>query len=224
MVHEYEDIYRPGKAELKYEPELLKPIVHIQDPDPRWLDFCGVDSSGNIVRMTLEHYAKPIEEIKLLDTVPEKVKVHFETARNLALYAWFVYRFVPVAELYACISVEFALKERTGKKWAFRKLLEHAMAQGWLKNEKFSQWQRVTKNREQRYAEEIEWSRHIERPEPESPEYWDYLSLLVEHIPWFRNQYAHGSSSISPWPYRTLEDCAEIINQVYETASTAREA
>lgn len=72
---------------MKYNVDYLKPIGQIREPDPRWSGFGGIDQLGNISHLTPEHYAKPIEDIDLNDAVPEKVKVHFETAKNLALYA-----------------------------------------------------------------------------------------------------------------------------------------
>jgi len=47
----------------------------------------------------------------LNDTVPEKIREHFETTKNLLLYSWFVYRFIPVAEFHAATTLEYALKE-----------------------------------------------------------------------------------------------------------------
>jgi hypothetical protein len=87
----------------------------------------------------------------LNDTVPENITIHFETAKNLYLYAWFVYRFYPVAEQQALASLEFALRERfpdfvesERKKrpksggpglWM---LLDHAIKNGSVRNDMFA--------------------------------------------------------------------------------------
>jgi hypothetical protein len=55
-----------------------------------------------------ERYAD-VSQFELIQSVPLNVRVHFETAKNLYLYAWFVYRFYPVAEQRTCNSgVRFA--------------------------------------------------------------------------------------------------------------------
>jgi len=201
----------------QFHAEHLRPLVHMQAPDPRWKSF-GRSTPNGIESISLERYAKPIREICLNGEVPEAVVVHFETAKNLAFFAWHVYRFIPVAELHAFISIEFALREKTGNRNApFKKLLQRSIDEEWLSNEKFSQWQRVTKHKAFRYKQDVELAKVLDTKPPEEPQYWDYLTVLKEHIPYFRNTYAHGSSSISPWPYQTLEDSAEIINQLYST-------
>lgn len=199
----------------KFHAEYLRPLEDMQAPDPRWRGFV-CDTPNGIEAISLERYAKPIQEIRLNDEVPESVVIHFETAKNLALFAWHVYRFVPVAELHAFISVELALREKTdNRKAPFKKLLQRFIDEGWLSNERFSQWQRVTKHRALQHEEDVELAKVLETELPEEPKYWDYLAVLKEHIPYFRNTYAHGSTSIFPWPYKALEDSAEIINQLY---------
>lgn len=199
-----------------FHPEHLRSIENMQVSDPRWASFGRVNVRGEIEPITLEQYAKPIQEIKLNCSVPESIATHFETAKNLALYAWHVYRFTPVAELYAYISIELALRSKTGDtKQPFKKLLKKAIEDGVLSNERFSQWKRVTEHRKYRYQENIELAQYFDQAIPEPPEYWNYLDILVENIPNFRNTYAHGSTSISPWASAALEDSAEIINQLY---------
>ena len=48
--------------------------------------------------------------------VPKGVRLHFDTARNLYLYAWFVYRFHVVAEQQALATLELALRSRLREK------------------------------------------------------------------------------------------------------------
>ncbi|MDK9556106.1 hypothetical protein QQF73_00615 [Marinobacter sp. M216] len=199
----------------EFHPEHLRPLEDMQAPDPRWRAFGRITRNG-VESISLERYAKPIQAIRLNNAVPESVVIHFETAKNLALFAWHVYRFVPVAELHAFISVELALREKTeNRKAPFKKLLQRSINEGWLSNESFSQWQRVTEHRALQHEEDVELAKVLDTEPPEEPKYWDYLAVLKEHIPYFRNTYAHGSTSISPWPYKALEDSAEIINQLY---------
>jgi len=202
----------------KFNAEHLRPLEYMASPDPRWAGFGSINTDGIHEPITIERYAEPIQKTKLNTSVPELVVTHFETAKNLALYAWNVYRFTPVAELYAYISIELALRDVTGdKKRPFKKLFERAIEKKILSNEKFSQWKHVTERRERQYQETIEWAQGLEIEQPKPPEYWDYLDVIVESIPYFRNNYAHGSTSISPWAYAALKDSSEIINQLYET-------
>ena len=201
----------------EFHAEFLRPIEAMSLPDPRWEGFGRINENGKFEPITVERYAGPIQEINLNPEVPESVLIHFETAKNLALYAWNVYRFTPVAELYSYISIELALRDVTGeKKRPFRKLLKQAIEENVLSNEKFSQWKRVSSRREFQYKESVELAEELGLNPPEPPEYWDYLAIIEESIPYFRNDYAHGSADISPWPYRALEDSAELINQLYE--------
>ena len=62
--------------------------------------------------LTVEYQHKAVVEIVLHQCVPEDIRIQFETTRNLYLYAWFVYRFYPVAELHAYTCLEFALRAR----------------------------------------------------------------------------------------------------------------
>ena len=202
----------------EFNAEHLRPLDYMQAPDPRWKAFGRVTEKG-FESISLERYAQPIQEIALNEEVPKSVAVHFETAKNLALFAWHVYRFIPVAELYAFISVEFALREKTGdRKAPFKKILQRAIEEGWLSNEEFSQWKRATEQRAMQREQALELAKALDSEPPEDPQYWDYLAVLKEHIPYFRNNYAHGTSSISPWAYKALEDSAEIINQLFPSS------
>lgn len=63
---------------------------------------------------TVESIYVLVEDIKLGASVPDEVRSHFEIARNLALYSWFVYSFNVVAGMQAFASIEMAVKEKTG--------------------------------------------------------------------------------------------------------------
>lgn len=200
----------------KFNPEHLRPLETMKEPDPRWLGFGGFDSNGEFKTITLEDYAKPIQEISLDKSVPESVVTHFETSKNLALYAWNVYRFTTVAELHAFISIEFALRDKTGnKKLPFKVLFKRAIDAECFSNEYFSQWQLVTEKNKRMHQANLDIAKVLDKEPPEEPQYWNYLEVLMEYIPYFRNTYAHGSSSIKPWAYSTLQMAAEIINQIY---------
>lgn len=62
--------------------------------------------------MTQEDRYRLIQRYELHGDVPTDVRAHFDTARNLYLYAWFVVRFHLVAEQHAMASLEMALRKR----------------------------------------------------------------------------------------------------------------
>jgi len=44
---------------------------------------------------------------------------------------------------------------------------------------------------------------------------WDYPAILLDAIPSFRNDYAHGSSQLHNGALRSFEIVSEFINQLY---------
>ena len=133
------------------------------------------------------------------------------------MYSWFVFRFIPVAEFHAASTLEFALKHKTeGKIRGLYRLIEHAISQGWVKNEGFSAWRnRKRMNDEQRRIYE-ELNKMTQKEIEFHDEQYDYLAILKKSIPNIRNEYAHGSSMLHPGGYRKLEICAEFINQLFK--------
>ena len=61
---------------------------------------------------TLEEMHQLLDDIVLNDEVPDDVYQLFETAKNLSLYSWFMYRFHQVAELMSYTALEMALRHR----------------------------------------------------------------------------------------------------------------
>lgn len=189
--------------------------------------------------LTIEYQYSKIVDICLHSGVPEDIRVQFETTKNLYLYAWFVYRFYPVAEHHAYACLELALRERFEsemlaageKKYEFgpglTRLLTYATENGYLKNENFSVWQEGTKNRAQWRTEQEIWKEAQQRGTSEiafddtqyeikdvdrDHEYWE---KVIKVIPWLRNMYAHGSTSLHNQVVGTINLVSEIINQIY---------
>src|SRR5437016_6608279 len=80
----------------------LKPLAEIYNPDPRRANIVGT--------LAAEH--ADLASIRLNDSVPDIAAQLFETAKNVSLYSWFVYRFHPVAESVAFAALELALNLR----------------------------------------------------------------------------------------------------------------
>jgi len=184
----------------------------------------------------VEDQYEAIVHFKLNETVPIDVVTHFETAKNLYLYAWFVYRFYPVAEQQALASLEFALRERfpdfvkeqVGQRgFGLKKLMNHAIDNHHIRNEEFSTrelwaWRRaemrhsVAKVEEMMAAgiESIEWN-NSEVVVTQEDFDCDWLDIFQEVIPKIRNRYAHGSGELKPAALHTFEMTVELINQLY---------
>jgi hypothetical protein len=181
-----------------------KPKDQFGAPDPRWEHHVVVESE-NPFRM---HYSdvddlyQQIEKFKLHERVPEKVRAQFDLALNLYLYHWFVYDFVTVAEQQAYAAVEAALRYRYREelgdptaKAVFKKLLDYAIAKGWLNGPEY------------------------EFPMPGTPT--GKFSIL-EMIRMLRNKLAHGDFHLmQAGSYDSLEYCHQIINGLFPQKESA---
>ena len=70
--------------------EAVRTIDNVMDADVR---SAGFGTNGE----TLASRIDAVAAISLDERVPEKVRIQFETAKNLFVYSWFVYRFHGVA-------------------------------------------------------------------------------------------------------------------------------
>jgi hypothetical protein len=97
--------------------ERLKRLEDICQPDERWLNRVDIDhSTGAVTPTTVESIYTLVEEIELSANVPDDVRSHFEIARNLAVYSWFVYSFSVVAAMQALASLEMTVRIKTNAK------------------------------------------------------------------------------------------------------------
>lgn len=198
--------------------DTLKPLEKVTEPDERWANFGypdPVDFSFHPIALAERHAA--IAAISLKLCVPEYIREHFETAKNLLLYAWFVYRFIPVAELHAYSTVEMALKERARqaalKTRNLARLMEVAIERGWIVDEGFSNIRREREAMEQ----EWEWRRQLGFvPTPDEKDAQRYCKMLLDSMPHLRNDLAHGSKTLHPGGIGTLAICADLINQLFK--------
>jgi len=117
---------KESSYELTNNMEKLKPREEVFLPDVRYLNRVNLDHLTEVMsEMTIDTIYEDLEQIQLNPTVPESVRSHFEIARNLAVYSWFVYSFNVVAAMQAFASLEMAVKEKTGdKKSSFKSQLD----------------------------------------------------------------------------------------------------
>jgi hypothetical protein len=101
----------PSEIEPVDPVDRLRSIEEMTSPDERMSFFALRDASG-IRSLTQQDRSLAISACELPLAVPKNVRLHFDTARNLYLYAWFVYRFHVVAEQQALATLELALRLR----------------------------------------------------------------------------------------------------------------
>lgn len=225
-----------------FDPELLRPIERIWEPDLRNMCYVRIDhETGKWIDLDIRDQYEAISQIILHADVPKDILTQFETARNLYLYAWFVYRFYPVAEHQSLTCLEFALRERykaeapckyrsrDGKLY-LKGSLRYAVDRGYVKHEGFCRWHKSANTRATyRYEEEklqemnakgltqidLDYS---EATVTDADRNWDYLNTLLQYLPELRNKYAHGTTQLHNRVLTTLETVSEIINQIYASA------
>jgi hypothetical protein len=202
--------------------------------------FVSIDRTNGTSRdIELADHHEGISRYVLHAGVPEEIVVQFETARNVYLYSWFVYRFYPVAELQSLACLELALRERLkeeirtgkikGKKPTLRPLLEYAVGHGIVKNEGFSAWRnrgeinsrsRVEMEKIREMAEKkldkITWDESDIQITAEDLD-WDYVKVIAKFLPVSRNEFAHGSTNLyGVAALQKVRIVCEIINQLFE--------
>ncbi len=223
--------------DTKYEPispaEALRTPESVMEPDPRNAYFGFYPAS-------LEERHNDIAALILNSTVPEKIAIQFETARNLYLYAWYVYRFHMVAAKQAYATLELGLRtilpprlpepyqRPQAKQPMLKGMLRYAIDQGLLRNEGFRRWhaaavakakERISMVAMQTMIDQGLESIEVDDSEPlvitEEDRSWNLLQTLTETIPSLRNELAHGSSMLTNQVLGNIELAAEILNQLY---------
>lgn len=210
--------------------------------------WARLEADGGFRTVELRDHHEDISKLTLHAGVPEEIAVLFETARNLYLYAWLVYRFYPVAEQQSFACLELALRDRfkeeigagkvgsPNRRPMFRALLKYAIAQGVVKNEGFQIWHKKgelnalarvqmqkLREMEEKNLAEITWADSDIQVTDEDLR-WDYTSVLAEVLPNIRNQYAHGSTNLHNLALGTIQIVREIINQLYPEKLTTTQS
>lgn len=203
-------------------------------PDPR-IEVVAGDRAASWAA----HHAA-IAAITLSPAVPEPIAIQFETARNLYLYAWYVYRFYMTAQVQALTTLELGLRERLPEKLPkpYQKpgrkppmlsgMLSYAIDQGLIRNEGFRRWHQIAdqKARDRQSFERIQRmvSQGLDCMEydPQAPveikpedQTWDWVAILRESLPQVRNQLAHGSTALTSQVLGKIECVAEILGQLW---------
>lgn len=83
-------------------------------PDPILLsdEFVKADSRSNIFNLTLEQLQKRVANVQLIPSVPDEIKTVFQRAKQLFVFGYFRYEFFTIAQHYAYLALESAMKTR----------------------------------------------------------------------------------------------------------------
>jgi hypothetical protein len=180
--------------------EQLKKYEEILEPDFRSkLIVVSNTKTGVSRQIELKDVYNTINSIELSHNVPEDIISQFNIARNLAIYTWFSYSFHQISELKSFSTLEFALRQIYGKKRGLGKLISSAVKDGRIKDIGFS---------------------HIASDGRDESSI-NYVNKLKELIPSFRNDLAHGSTTLHDGSFFTLRFCADFINQLYNNRDVA---
>ena len=208
-------------------------------PDARTDSMVSFRPDGTVSKVTLADRHQVIAGYELADSVPLNIRVHFETAKNLYLYAWFVYRFFPVAEKQVLATLEFALRERLTA-WltdkygpeakipkGLSRLFAKAVSEKLMTNEGLRANERLARQRahhrvsldmigemKARGLDQLEYDESAIEPLPEDYAH-DSLKIFAETLPFIRNTYAHGSPMLHATVLGTFEIVTDLVNQLY---------
>lgn len=166
-------------------------------------------STGQARRLTIEDSYAFASECELNAGVPDDVANHFLTARYAHVFSWFVYRFHPLAQTQALLSLEFGLRLRfatiatsvrpTGRPPMLRDLLHRGVDAGLIRDRGFRIWPGRRMNEA---GDGVDWVEgHL-------------IPLLLA----FRNDYAHGAATLMP-DGLFLVTVADWLNQVFPAHS-----
>lgn len=207
----------------------------VDDPLKQLSEILKPDSRQASYLLTLDQRHAALAALELHPGVPVEVRQLFETAKNLSLYSWYVYRFHQVAELIACAALEMALRVRLGhhpistdlKAPSLRRLLQTAVARGWISDDKFPSlrgWvteqiqclklRNVPSGTPYDLAEKI--ARPTEAEISAAVASAKFSEGLAARLPNVRNALAHGSATLHPNSYQTLWIISETIAQLFE--------
>ena len=181
--------------------ETLKEYSELLKADPRQPAFViANDTKGLMKAIKLRDYHDIAKRSLLHQGVPSEVSYHFENARNLLVYSYYYYPFYSMAQFFAFIAVEAALRIKAGKpKRGFTSLFREAVRKKWIRDEGFT-----LGGPRKSLADAV----------PRS-----FCDVLSESIPRLRNTFAHGELLLINNGATTMQICAELINQLFQKPS-----
>lgn len=241
-VAETKKVHLTPSQKLEYPTDELRTPINMATSDKRNHYF-------NVTSPEILYDA--IAQYPLNSNVPEHVVAQYETARNLYLYAFNVYRFYNVAQQQLYSVLELAIKDGIGeeklKEFITSKTTKRKRPQPGLRiymryikeyevivNSDFPRWhqrnriaaenayrEKITKLMDEQGLEEYIWD-DSKIDESQFDEDWDYTEMLCDVIPEIRNSFAHGSKSLYNDVLGFFEDISIIINSIYQDDTHTR--
>lgn len=211
-------------TEIKLEG--LKPFDQLCEADSRQLGWrIKNHDTGDVRDRTLEEYHRGISRIQLDAHVPEAVRQHFDVARNVLIYAWFVYGFVPIAELQVFATLEFALRLRLGREHEKRppglaELLKQAVDMGVLCDDDFAALRTIP-------GQPVVTGNSIVDANLRSADHRSaesHIALMARAIPRLRNLLAHGAFALWPGGQGAFIVVSTAINALYRQSRSELDA
>lgn len=179
-------------------PEILKPLAQISEPDSRNVGWVIRNhENGSIRELTLAEHYTAVESLALSVPVHGDVVTVYNTARNVLLYSWYVYRFTSVAELQAYAALEYTLRWRfdllhQDSAPTLAPLLERARREDLITDDTFRDLRKLALPV---FTGNAFLDANID---PQLVEERGHVELLCKTLPRLRNDLAHGSQSV--WP------------------------
>lgn len=134
-----------------------------------------------------------LSRIELITKVPDEIRGQFNVSRNMALYTYFLYSLAPEVHMKTYSVMELALRTRfNDRKSNFKTLIRRAVKEKLISDNGF----RIAKNNSR--------ENH-------------YCNSLIDALPDLRNELAHGSTILVPDCIGHIENCADFINQIFDT-------
>jgi hypothetical protein len=219
--------------------EDYKSFNEVLNRDSRWHAMALINrETGDRRPVELaDHYAR-VGDFTIHETVPERIRCQFNIAKNLLLYAWFVYPFFSVAEMHVLSVLELALRTRMGdegmnelkrikKKRGLYSYIEFAKDKGWIRNESFSAYHRapfeiarreyvIRKTEEMRVKGLGTIELNYDEIEVPTVNQIDYVAVLLDTVNEIRNAHAHGDTFLYPASaWQSFEMVSEFINALF---------
>lgn len=172
--------------------------------------------------------------------VPEPIAIHFETAKNVLLYAFFVYRFHMVAEQYVLSTLELALRERLLRDnlikmrddWVpgLKLMMARAREHGLISNERFEPGRALARRRAE-HRHSVELIRRMQEEGLTEASYdpsqielaaedlsFDWIKQFTDSLPDLRNMHAHGTANLYPTVFNTFRIVQNLIEQMFSVS------
>ncbi len=178
---------------------MLKTSGDLLRPDARFLNMVsGITDTGAIRFMDISDLLNLVRPLELHPETPAIIREQFDKARHAFIYSWFSYDLATLAEQQGYQVLEMALREKLPpdeqfkakeKRWGLDTLLKRATSHRWLNRADF---------------------------EVHGPYGRNGKMCLLDMLPMFRNELAHGSPNLFPGgALEMLRLCVEILNKLF---------